>query len=246
MIDGHAHLNEIEDIDQALVRAKSVGIKGIVAVGMDIDSNMKTLLLAGRFPLFVHPCIGYHPWSVTPEGIDENLAFIEANIGSALAVGEVGLDYGAKAKKKVQQDVFEKILAIAVKHDKPVIIHSRYSHQRTFSMTRDAGIRRAVFHWYSGPADVLEGILESGRFISVTPALAYSPPHQEAARLAPIEQILIETDSPVVYQGKKSEPADLTVTIGELSRIKGILPEEVARITAANTELFYGLENKGQ
>jgi len=244
MIDGHAHLNEIEHIDAAVERAKSVGIRGIIAVGMDIDSNLKTLSLARLFPLFVHPSIGYHPWSITPEGIGENLAFIEANIGLSLAVGEVGLDYGAKAKKKLQQEVFGKILLIAQKHDKPVIIHSRYSHQRTFMMTREAGIRRAVFHWYSGPTDVLEGILENGYFISATPALAYSPFHQEAVRIAPIEQILVETDSPVIYEGKASEPADLVITIRELSGIKGIPPGDVARITAANTELFYRISVK--
>jgi TatD DNase family protein len=233
MIDGHAHLNEIQEIDQAVKKAKAVGIRGIVAVGMDIHSNRETLSLARRFPGFVHPAIGYHPWSITLEGIDENLAFIEANIRACVAIGEVGLDYGAKAKKKIQRGVFEKILDIAKRHDRPVIIHSRYSHQRTYSMTREAGIERAVFHWYSGPTDVLEGVLSSGYFISATPALAYRPPHQEAMKIAPLEQILIETDSPVVYQGKRSEPADLVMPPRELSRIRSIPSEEVARITAA-------------
>ena len=54
-----------------------------------------------------------------------------------------------------------------------------------------------------------------------------------------MEQILIETDSPVIYQGKTSEPADLVIPLRELSRIKSIPPEETARITAANTESFY-------
>jgi TatD DNase family protein len=241
LIDGHAHLNEVEDIDGSLERATAAGVRGIVAVGMEIDSNRETLALARRFEGFVHPAMGYHPWSITADGVDENLAFIEANIDSCVAVGEVGLDYGAKAKKKLQKAVFEKILDIAKRHDRPVIIHSRYSHQRTYGMTRDAGIERAVFHWYSGPTEVLEGILRSGYFISATPALVYSPPHQEAMRIAPLERILIETDSPVVYQGRKSEPADLVITLRELSRIKGIPPEEVDRVTSANTERLYGL-----
>jgi len=241
MIDGHAHLNEIEAIDEAMERARAVGIRGIIAVGMDKKSNEITLALAERFRGFVHPAIGYHPWSVSPEGIDENLELIEAHIGSCVAMGEIGLDYGAKARKKVQQAVFERLLDIARRHDRPVIVHSRYSHQRTFSMVKEAGIERAVFHWYSGPADVLEGILGKGYFISATPALAYSPPHQEAMKMAPLEQILIETDSPVAYQGKVSEPADLVVTVQELSRIKGIPPEDIARITAEATELLYGI-----
>lgn len=240
MIDGHAHLNEIKEIDRVVERAVEVGIQGIVAVGMEIGSNRETLSLARRFPHFVHPAIGYHPWSITLEGIDENLAFLEANAGSCVAIGEVGLDYGAKVKKKIQREVFERILDIAKRHDMPAIIHSRYSHQRTYTMVREAGIVRAVFHWYSGPKDVLEAILGSGYLVSATPALAYSPPHQEAMRMAPLKQILIETDSPVVYQGKVSEPADLLITVRELSRIKNIPLEEAARITALNAESFYG------
>lgn len=239
MIDGHAHLNEITEIDQVVARAKAAGILGIIAVGMDMASNRETLSLAQRYHGFVHPAIGYHPWSITSGGIGENLDFLETHVGSCVAMGEVGLDYGAKAKKKVQQEVFERVLDIAKRYDRPVIIHSRYSHQRAFRMTREAGIERAVFHWYSGPTGVLLDILDEGYFISATPALAYSPPHQEAMRIAPMERILIETDSPVVYQGKTSEPADLVIPLRELSRIKRISHGEVSRITAANTELFY-------
>jgi TatD DNase family protein len=239
MIDGHAHLNEIQEIDEAIERARKAGIYGIVAVGMDVDSNRDTLRLSKRFPDFVHPAIGYHPWSITLENVEENLSFIEAHIKLCVAMGEIGLDYGAKAKKKLQQQVFQKLLDIAKKFDKPVIIHSRYSHIRTYSMTKETGIERAVFHWYSGPVDVLENILENGYFISATPALVYSPPHQEAMKVAPIERILIETDCPVEYQGKRSEPADLVITLRELSRIKNLPPDEVARVTASNTESFY-------
>jgi TatD DNase family protein len=61
MIDTHAHLNEIEEIDPAIQRAKHAGIVGIVAVGMDLASNITTLDLAEQFPDMVHPAIGYHP-----------------------------------------------------------------------------------------------------------------------------------------------------------------------------------------
>ncbi|MEJ2071265.1 MAG: TatD family hydrolase [Syntrophobacterales bacterium] len=69
MIDGHAHLNEIEDVDAALARAQDAGVTGIVAVGMDLTSNQATLELHRRFPHLVYPAMGYHPWSITPEGI---------------------------------------------------------------------------------------------------------------------------------------------------------------------------------
>ena len=85
--------------------------------------------------------------------------------------------------------------------NKPVILHTRFSQPRALRMVQAAGIARAVFHWYSGSLEVLQEIMAQGYFISATPALAYSPPHQAAVQAAPVNRILMETDAPVTYQG---------------------------------------------
>jgi TatD DNase family protein len=239
MIDGHAHLNEIADIDGAIRRAASAGVATVVAVGMDTASNRITLDLASRFPGIIYPAVGYHPWSIVPGEIDENLAFIREHLPVCIALGEIGIDYKTKLKKQIQWDVFERLLAVAKEMDKPVIIHSRYSHSRTFELTESSGIERAVFHWYSGPVDLVEKIMDSGYFVSASPALAYSPPHRAAIAAASLERILVETDAPVEYQGKVSEPADLVDTVRELAGLKGISFDEAARITEENTRRFY-------
>ncbi|KPJ61985.1 MAG: hypothetical protein AMJ42_00390 [Deltaproteobacteria bacterium DG_8] len=239
MIDTHAHMNEIGKIEQTIQRAKGVGVNRIVAVGMDIDSNRATLSLARQFPEIIYPAIGYHPWSITLEGIEDNLTFIEKNLSSCIALGEVGLDYKTRMKKNIQWEVFFRILLIVKNSGRPVIVHSRFSHKRTHQMVREAGVEKAVFHWYSGPLDILDNIIEDGYFISATPALAYSLPHQTAIKRAPLERILIETDAPVEYQGKVSEPADLVITLREVSRLKGLEPDEVKRITTANAKKFF-------
>jgi TatD DNase family protein len=241
MIDTHAHLDEIEEIDRAIQRAKDAGIRSIVAVGMDLASNVTTLDLAEQFPDMVHPAIGYHPWSISTDTIEENLTFIEENLPSCIALGEVGIDYKIKVKKPVQWEVFSKVLSLAIQHNRPVIVHSRFSHQRSHRMVRDLGIDKAVFHWYTGSLEILEKIIDDGYYISATPALAYSPPHQAAMKAAPIERILVETDSPVEYQGKVSEPADLNVTLNELSRLKEMELDKVRNITTANAKHFFGL-----
>jgi len=241
LIDGHAHLNEIEDIEAAITSAKLAGLNAIIAVGMDVESNQATLEIADRFPEFVHPAVGYHPWSIAADQIERNLLFIEEKLPSCIALGEVGLDYKTKVKKKIQREVFERLLLMAKRAAKPVIIHSRFSHARTYEMTAQAGIQRAVFHWFTGEKDVLSGLLDSGYFISVTPALAYSPFHREAAAFAPMERILAETDAPVEYEGRVSSPADLIFTLRELAGIKGISIEDAAIITERNTRSFYGL-----
>lgn len=241
MIDGHAHLNEIADIEGAMERAASAGVTEVIGVGMDMESNRITLDLARRFPGVIHPAIGYHPWSIVPDSIEENLQFIRENLAGCIALGEVGIDYRIKLKKQIQWDVFEKVLRMAVEMGKPVIIHSRYSHRRTYEMTAQSGVERAVFHWYSGPEDLVARIVESGYFVSASPALAYSPPHRAAMAAAPIGRILVETDAPVEYQGKISEPADLAGTVRDLAKLKGIALEEAAALTEENTRRFYGM-----
>ena len=241
MIDTHAHLNEIEDIHEAILRAKEVGLKGIVAVGMDLLSNQRTLDLASEFPEMVHPAIGYHPWSINQETKEENLKFIEKNLANCIALGEVGIDYKTKVKKPLQWEIFAKLLSIALRYNRPVIVHSRFSHKRSHQMVKDAEIKKAVFHWYSGPLEILTKIIDQGYYVSATPALAYSPPHQAAMRAAPLERILVETDSPVEYQGRISEPAHLIITLKELSSLKGIPFEDVQFITYNNAKLFFGI-----
>ena len=88
--------------------------------------------------------------------------------------------------------------------------------------------------------EILERILDRGYYISATPALAYSRFHQAAVKKAPLERTLIETDSPVEYRGKKSEPANLIDTLELLSRLKKVSIQDVADITAENTKQFFG------
>ena len=199
------------------------------------------MALANRFQDTVLPAIGYHPWSIKEEDVEDTIIFISQNIHRCVALGEVGLDYKVKVKKKLQKAVFSKLLNLAVQSNKPVIIHSRFSYQRTYEMAVDASVEKAVFHWYSGPVDILDNIITSGFFVSATPALGYSPHHQTAMKRAPLERILIETDAPVQYGDRASAPADLKETLFHLSRIKKIPEDKLAGIVTKNAEKFFGL-----
>lgn len=239
LIDAHAHLEELSDLSDVLSKAKAIGVKGIVAVGMDLESNKKTLEIARAHKGFVFPAIGFHPWRIQKDEIDGNLSFIEDHIGECIALGEIGLDYKVNVKKELQWEVFGKILTLALRWDKPVILHCRFSHKRTYEMVLEMAIKRALFHWYSGPLDLLDKILESGYFISATPALAHSPFHQEAIKKAPMERVLLETDTPVSYQGKESRPIDVRISLEEVARLKGLNLSWVAKETTLNAIQFF-------
>jgi len=228
--DAHVHLNDFNNPFQEIAEAEAVGVKYIVGVGMDVESNKTVLNIASESHNIIKG-IGFHPWMIRPENIEENLEFLKTHIKQADCIGEVGLDYAIKVSKNLQIEVFQSIVELAVHFNKPLIIHSRHSHERCMKILKELGAKKAIFHWYSGSLEILKGILDEGYYISVTPALAYSPKHQEAAKFAPLDRILLETDSPVEYQGIPSKIKDVMTTLKLLSSIKSIQMEEVAKIT---------------
>ncbi len=212
---------------------------GIIAVGMDVESNKKVLQIAEANPGFVYPALGYHPWQIKEGEVEENLSFIQDHVREGVALGEVGLDYKIKVKKELQWRVFGEILDMALESDRPVIIHCRFSHRRAFEMVTERKIKQAVFHWYTGPVDLLSKILSMGYLISATPALVYSPPHREAIQRAPVERILLETDTPVSYQGREARPRDVRISLKEVAKLKRLEPSFVAMQTTANASQFF-------
>jgi TatD DNase family protein len=242
VIDTHVHLDELPDPQGDIETARQGGVIGMVAVGQDIASNQKTLEIAAQNPGFVFPAMGYHPWRLNPDDDEETLAQMNTHLPQCVALGEVGLDYKAKTKKKVQKAMFLRILAMAKKHDKPVIVHCRYSHQTAYQMLKEAGIEQAVFHWYSGPLELIPLIAESGYYMSACPALLYNPYHEKAINAVPLSNLLLETDTPVQYQELVSRPVHVQVTLKEAARVKGISAEEIAAQTTKNARRCFGLK----
>jgi len=250
LIDTHAHLEEIENLEPVLVKAKEVGLAAIIAVGSDIASNAKTLEIAGRYPGFVYPALGWHPWYIKEYETEANLEFIQENIAKAVAVGEIGLDYHkrirAVADKELQQRALRGLLKIAKEHGKPALIHSRYAWRDAYDMVREAGVAKAVFHWYTGTSGVLRDIIESGYYISVTPAVEYHEEHRRAVKEVPLERLLLETDCPVTYQrGReneyKSSPADAVRSLKGAAELKGLSEEAIAEATTKNARRLFGI-----
>jgi TatD DNase family protein len=243
IIDTHAHLDELHDVNRAIREAQEAGVLAIVAVGQDVVSNQKTLEIAAQHPGFVFPAIGYHPWRLNPDNDEETLAYIDTNLKHCVALGEVGLDYKAKTKKRIQKGIFAELLSIAKNHDKPVIVHCRYSHKTAYQMVKEAGLNKVVFHWYSGPLDLIAPMATDGYYMSATPALLYNPYHEKAIHAVPLSSLLLETDTPVQYQELAARPAHVQVTLQEVARVKGITAKEIAEHTTRNAGACFGLES---
>lgn len=252
IIDTHAHLDEIENLEADLVKAKEAGLAAIMAVGSDLASNAKTLEIAEKYSGFVYAALGWHPWYIKESEIVASLELIKANIDKAVGIGEVGLDYHkrvmAAADKDLQKRALRGVLKIAKEYDKPALIHSRYAWRDAYDMVREAGLTKAVFHWYTGTTSVLRDIIDSGYYISVTPAVEYHEEHRRAVKETPLEQLLLETDCPVVYgRGREGEfkanPADAVRSLKGAAALKGLSEPEVAAKTTENAKRLFGIRN---
>ncbi|MDY7018862.1 MAG: TatD family hydrolase [Chloroflexota bacterium] len=252
IIDTHAHLDELTNLDSAIEEAKEAGVIAIVAVGSNYQSNINTLEISRRYDSFVYPALGLHPWELGNLGasqIDESLRFIEENITGAVAVGEIGLDYDKRvvkvSNKELQKEVLARLLDLAVKYSKPAIIHSRYAWKDALQLVQDSEIEKAVFHWFTGFSSVLKDIVDAGYFISATPATEYHEEHRRAVGESLLDKLLLETDCPVTYGREaryESRPADVLRTLRAVSKLKGIDEATIAERTTRNGIAFFSLD----
>jgi len=240
LVDAHAHLDLLHRGPEEIRKAVSKGVLAVIGVSMGAESMERTMLLREAFPETVLPAFGLHPWQIEKEDVEEALARLEENLRYGVAVGEVGLDYRIKTRKALQKEVFQKQLDLAKEKAMPVIVHCRYSHQRALQLVEETGVPQAVFHWYSGPLELIDTIVDRGYFISATPALAYSRMHQEAIRRAPLKSILLETDCPVAYQGEEATPSDVIRVCEQVASLKDFSSDEVAGQTTENVMRFLG------
>lgn len=257
LIDTHAHLDEVEDLNTAIARAKDSGLIAVIAVGVDYESNNKIMEISEKYKSFVFPALGCHPQNLgaTVGEFEQNLKFIEDNIESAVAIGEIGLDYHKKVKQRTNKDtqhqVLRDVLQIARRFDKPISVHSRYSWRDCLKIVNESQIKKAVFHWYSGPLSVLGELHQEGYFTSATPAVEYGAEHTQAIAETPFENLLLETDTPVVYHrgtdlARPSEPADVATSVLEaVAKLKSIGPDVIAKKTTDNAINLFGLSNRG-
>ncbi len=263
LIDTHAHLDHVENLDDALAESAKAGVSAVLAVSTNLKAMKRNLEIASSdkgglaitHGLKIYLGLGIHPGDIKTEELEESYAFIEHNIAEADVVGEIGLDFSYKwirkneDKKNEQREVFRRQLAIAKKFDKPVVVHTRWTWRECFDIVKEFDIQKANFHWYSGPVDILEEIIKSGYYVSSSPALAFSPQSREAISQAPIEQTLIETDSPVYFNypeemggGFKSTPKDVFKSLDAYAKLKELPPEKAAEILNKNAKDFIGIQ----
>jgi len=247
-IDSHAHTNfDAFDDDRAEVyeRARAAGLTAIIEVGVGLEGSRKALERARSTPM-IHAATGLHPTDL--DHFEDQWPEFEALVrsGGMLAVGECGLDYHwMTAPKELQEESFRRQIALARDVGLPFVVHCREADYDVIRILGDAGYTRGVVHCFGGDAAQAEALLELGMHISFCGNVTYkkNDSFREAARVVPIERLLLETDSPFLapgkQRGKRNEPAFVVETAAYLASLEEVpLEDLVARATANTRDLF--------
>lgn len=255
MIDTHCHLDHIENLDQEIQLSLDAGVTGIVAQSVDLESCHRVLRIKDEVKgLAIYPCLGIHPCDANLKDLDACCDLIRKNQHQLAAIGEIGLDYFYKEvrhdedQKEIQRKVFRRFCKLAKELSLPVVVHARGAVPDSFQILVEEGVEKAVFHWYDGSVKNLAKIIEQGYFVSVTPNIGYNEACRRALAQAPIEQTLMETDSPVFFRNRQTGeefqagPKDVVRTLESYAVFKNITKEEALKQFNDNAVKFFGLK----
>jgi len=251
-IDTHCHLDFPEfdeDRDEVIRRAKNEGIGYIINIGSSLQGSKKALELSRQYN-FIYATVGLHPHEADKFD-DEVRVSIEklAREDKAVAIGETGLDYYKNySETENQKALFRYLVKLAKDLGLPLVIHNRQAQEDTLNILNSALPIKAVVHCFSGDENFLKKCLDLDFFISFTCNITYKKAQnlRTLVKLTPLARLMLETDAPFLppegFRGKRNEPAYVKLLAEEISCIKEVGIEEVARVTTENAKEFFRLE----
>ena len=251
LFDTHAHMDDRrfdDDRDELLTSLPGLGVELVMSPGCSLESSRAAIALAAKYP-HVYAAVGSHPDAadeVTDQVIQEYRQLCRHP--KVKAIGEIGLDYHYEdIPRQLQLAAFRKQMALAAELDLPVIVHEREAHQDGMAVVEEFPTVKGVFHCYSGSAEMAHWLVERGWYIGITGVLTFKNARKavEVAQTIPLERIVLETDCPYMapepHRGRRNWPGYLPAMAEKLASLRGITPEEAARITAENGKKLYRL-----
>jgi len=244
-IDSHCHINfpELnEKIDQVLNNMKNHHISHALCVSVTLDKIDEILSLANKYSN-IYASVGVHPDYENIEEPDIDTLYRYSKEKKVVAIGETGLDYfRLKGDLSWQRERFRTHIRAAIKSSLPLIVHTRNAQEDTIKIMREEGAdsTTGVMHCFTESYEMAKQAIDLGFYISFSGIITFKNAEslRETVKKLPIENILIETDSPylapVPNRGKLNEPSNVRYVAEKIAELKGISIEEVAEITTNN------------
>ena len=255
MIDSHCHLDHeplLSDLTNVIQRSKDVGIKKLLTISTSFESFTKIKDLI-KIDEMIYGTIGIHPHEsskdiITSSEIIKNLKENEKIIG----IGETGLDfYYNNSEKEKQISSFKEHIEASIETNKPLIVHSRNAEKETFDILNEYknDNLKILMHCFTGSKEFSEKLLTLNSYFSASGIITFknSLDLQNTFKSLPMDNILIETDSPflapVPKRGKKNEPSFIDFTATKLAEIKNISKEDLIKKTTDNFHKLFFNQN---
>lgn len=258
-IDSHCHIDGEAfdaDRDEIVERAKAAGVAAMLVVGTGDPHRgevAKAVETAERYAN-VFASVGVHPHDARlyDDAAEQTLISLVKSSEKVIAWGEIGLDfYYDHSPRDVQREIFRRQIGIAGELNLPIIVHSRDADDETVEILTQECSRpgfKGIMHCFGGTARMALELMEIGFLISFAGNVTFKKADnlRAAARVVPLEKLLIETDcpflTPVPYRGKRNEPAYVVETAKFLAEFYGIALEKLADRTTRNFLDFFGLD----
>ena len=258
LIDSHAHLDDEafdKDREELIREMEGAGIEYVVNIAAGLSSIKTSIELARQYD-FIYTSVGIHPCE-TGELDEDNFQWIKEQLSynKVKAVGEIGLDYyWNEPEKKVQEKWFRRQLQLAHEVKLPIVIHSRDAAADTYRIMKEeeADRLKGVIHCYSYTKETARDYLNWNYYFGIGGVSTFQNAKKlkEAVEYIPIENIILETDSPylapVPYRGKRNSPLNLPIIARTIAGIKQMDVEEVIEVTGKNSRQLYHLPVKGR
>ena len=257
-VDAHAHIEIITngapdapEVGKVLADAKSVGIDRIVQVGYSAEQSEWGVKLAEHWPN-VLAAVALHPNEApVVKDLEADLLKIEklATHPRVRAIGETGLDFfrTEPALQERQKYSFRRHIELAKKVNKALVIHDRDAHRAVLDLLIEEGApEKTIFHCYSGDAEMARECIENGYILSFAGTLTFknAPALREAVKLVPVDQLLVETDSPFLapmpHRGSLNTPAQIPTILRFMAEERGDDVDELANAISNNCERLFG------
>ena len=260
LIDVHAHIHQHSESewDEIVGRAAGAGVGSIITAGTTIEDSQQALVMAHKYTA-VFAGVGVHPADLqaplSPSDLDELNKM--ATDDQCVVMSEIGIDHMPNSPDHAwQEDAFAAQIEIAKQHQLPIVFHVR---EHGDDLSRNEARRSAlsilkeqnaadesggVAHYFQGDWEYAKEVLDAGFYISLAKPLLRMPELQDVARKAPIERIVLETDSyPQPFKknrAKWTEPKDARLVAECLAQIRGVTLDEICRQTSENVRRMLG------
>ncbi len=258
-VDAHAHLEIVTnsspdspEVGEVIEEARSVGVDRIVQVGYSAQQSQWCVDAAIKWDNTILATVALHPNEApVVQDLATDLKIIErlAQHPRVRAIGETGLDYFRTPPelRSVQQDSFKWHIELAKKTGKALVIHDRDSHEDVLSILLEVGPpEKTIFHCFSGDEVMAKTCIERGYILSFAGTLTFknAPALREAVKLVPIDQLLVETDSPFLspmpHRGALNTPANIATIVRAMAAERNQDLGELANALGENGERIFG------